>query len=706
MKKQIQLTRDEFREGVFARDGHKCVICKEPAQDAHHILERRLFGDSGGYFIDNGSSLCGKHHIEAEQTTLECHTIREACGIENIVLPDHFYADQEYDKWGNPIIRQGIQRLKGELFYDESVQKILAQGEVLHLFSDYVKYPRSYFVPWGEKVTKDDKKLANDDHFIGKEVVVTIKMDGECLAASTVITMSDGSKRRIIDLVKSNAVGKMVLGQDEVGNVISTPIELVYNNGSAPESDWYKVRVKGSNRPTKNIYCTSGELFFVDGMYKPVTELKIGESVKYHKRCLALSAWQKQVMLGMLLGDASFHIYHQDTAMLQMSHKQAHFEYTEWLMEALGNYSSGNPLSMTAGYGTVVQKNWTRCTRAIFDEFSSMINKEGIKHIPQVIADRIDIPALAIWYMDDGSRLHHYTQQDRVSFATCGFDKKSCENLQYALSKFGLKSSLVLCKGYYQINLNTDSSKRFFELVQEYIPKVMRYKLPDQWRKILPAHKIKKEDSIFYDYTIDSIIQSVENVAHRVERVKYDLQTGTGNLFANDVLVHNCTTMYQDFIHARSINSGPHPTRNKVKEIWSKVGYQLSKDERICGENLYARHSVEYNDLPSYFMVFSWWDGNICQSWDETEFNAAACDLETVPVIYKGIYDQKKIHELYEKEYKGHGCEGYVIRMAGEFTYGQFRMSLMKYVDPVFREKINNSHGHWISQKITPNELK
>lgn len=64
-----------------------------------------------------------------------------------------------------------------------------------------------------------------------------------------------------------------------------------------------------------------------------------------------------------------------------------------------------------------------------------------------------------------------------------------------------------------------------------------------------------------------------------------------------------------------------------------------------------------------------------------------------------------KIHEIYEKEYKGEGCEGYVIRMADEFTYGQFRMSLMKYVDPLFREKINNSHGHWISQKITPNKL-
>ena len=28
--------RDIFREAVFDRDGHKCVVCQAPAKDAHH----------------------------------------------------------------------------------------------------------------------------------------------------------------------------------------------------------------------------------------------------------------------------------------------------------------------------------------------------------------------------------------------------------------------------------------------------------------------------------------------------------------------------------------------------------------------------------------------------------------------------------------------------------------------------------------------
>lgn len=42
------LSRKDFREGVFARDGNKCVMCGEASKDAHHIVERRLWLD-GGY---------------------------------------------------------------------------------------------------------------------------------------------------------------------------------------------------------------------------------------------------------------------------------------------------------------------------------------------------------------------------------------------------------------------------------------------------------------------------------------------------------------------------------------------------------------------------------------------------------------------------------------------------------------------------------
>ncbi len=335
------LTRDDFRDSVFRRDSYNCVICGEPAKDAHHILERRLFSNFG-YFIDNGASLCEKHHIMAEETTLSCDVIREACGITNIVLPDHFYDDMEYDKWGNIILPNG-NRIKGELFHDESVQKILGQGKVLDCFQKYYKYPRTYHLPWSN-LLKDDRMLENDNHFHGKRVIATLKMDGEN------------------------------------------------------------------------------------------------------------------------------------------------------------------------------------------------------------------------------------------------------------------------------------------------------------------------------------------------------------------------TSMYNDHIHARSLDSSSHETRNWVKGLWSQISYLLDDDMRICGENLYAVHSVKYDDLLTYFMVFSIWFDNKCLSWDETVEYTKILGLTNVPVFYDGIYDKDKIMSEFEK-YRSKN-EGYVIRLADEFLYSDFRKSIAKYVRPEFRQIVNNSHGHWISKKIEANKLK
>lgn len=168
------LTRENFREEVFKRDNHKCLFCDNPAKDAHHIMERRLFID-GGYYLDNGASLCAEHHLLAEKTLLSCKEIREKLNISKLILPDHYYKDVDYDKWGN-IILPNKTRLRGELFFDESVQKVLS--EVLHLFVKYVKYPRTYHLPWSNG-TKDDRFIDNDSYFFGKHIVMTEKMDGE-----------------------------------------------------------------------------------------------------------------------------------------------------------------------------------------------------------------------------------------------------------------------------------------------------------------------------------------------------------------------------------------------------------------------------------------------------------------------------------------------------------------------------------------------
>jgi hypothetical protein len=126
----------------------------------------------------NGSSVCEQHHLDCEMTKISVEDVRIACGITKPIIPDDLYDDQVYDKWGNIILPNG-QRTKGPLFYDESVQKILRQGGVLDLFTDYVKYPRTFHLSWSPGLTKDDRSLKDCSQFDSNRVIVMEKLDGE-----------------------------------------------------------------------------------------------------------------------------------------------------------------------------------------------------------------------------------------------------------------------------------------------------------------------------------------------------------------------------------------------------------------------------------------------------------------------------------------------------------------------------------------------
>ena len=77
MSNKKQQIRNAFRDAVFERDGHCCVMCgKSPAYDrvkldAHHIEDRNKM-PNGGYVLENGITLCAGEdqnncHWKAEQ---------------------------------------------------------------------------------------------------------------------------------------------------------------------------------------------------------------------------------------------------------------------------------------------------------------------------------------------------------------------------------------------------------------------------------------------------------------------------------------------------------------------------------------------------------------------------------------------------------------------------------------------------------------
>ena len=161
------------------------------------------------------------------------------------------------------------------------------------------------------------------------------------------------------------------------------------------------------------------------------------------------------------------------------------------------------------------------------------------------------------------------------------------------------------------------------------------------------------------------------------------------------------TSLYRDRIHARSLDSQHHPSRDWVKALHGAIRHEIPAGWRICGENVYARHSIAYRELDSYFFVFSIWnDENCALSWSDTCEWAALLGLPTVPVLI-GVceWNEASTRELtIDPETQ----EGYVVRLAESFSYADFNLSLAKWV----RQGHVQTDQHWMHAEIIPNTLR
>ena len=568
------------------------------------------------------------------------------------------------------------------------------------------KYPKTSHLPWSDSFHKTDHRMIDPEIvFGGKEVVVTVKMDGEnCLVGSTKIKLPNGEMTTLKKIVDHNMVGKNVLGYKD-GKIVSSRILNVFDNGKSNESEWIEVSVRTPNGgPSRKVYCTEHHEWFTDRGWVQSCDLTVDDQVLYCKSQYGSNLDQRDILLGKVIGDGSIHIRYGNSALIQFSHKKEHREYLEYINQILGDITNGCVSEYTSGYGTEMLKTGTHCTHDLYDYFIDFIDGEGRKNIPEKVINDITPFSLMLWYLDDGSLVHSSSQRDRMQISVCRYNASSCSILQKCLEKYDIESTLHNYGGYNYLNINADNTEKFSELIASFIPDVMRYKLPESYRNRVFSSLASNLDCDYLHHEIWCSVDSVLRKPHRQDRRKYDIETETGNYFANGLLVHNCT-MYPDYIHARSINSGWHESRSWVNRIQGEIGWQLKDNERICGENLYAEHSIHYKHLRGYFYVFGYWIGTECQSWDDTVKRAEELDLPVVDVIYRGIWDADAIKALIGTEFNGDEMEGYVVRPAGAFTHNfeqsDVKMPLGKYV----RKDHVQTDQHWTKKVVVPNEL-
>ncbi len=175
------------------------------------------------------------------------------------------------------------------------------------------------------------------------------------------------------------------------------------------------------------------------------------------------------------------------------------------------------------------------------------------------------------------------------------------------------------------------------------------------------------------------------------------------------------TTIYTNHLHARSLDSTKDESHRWIERFRNAILPQLNqlKNWRICGENLFYKHTIFYQDLENIFLAYSIWSENNDKneiknqslSWKETKIIFDKIGISYPALIYEGIYNKKTILEKFE-EYqntKERQVEGFVIRLEEAFLYQDFSKAVAKYVCNDFEI---TSTKHWRYEAKTLNQLQ
>jgi len=176
------------------------------------------------------------------------------------------------------------------------------------------------------------------------------------------------------------------------------------------------------------------------------------------------------------------------------------------------------------------------------------------------------------------------------------------------------------------------------------------------------------------------------------------------NIVVTEKMDGENTTLYSNYIHARSIDGRDHLSRSYVKRIHAQSKHLIQEGWRVCGENMYAKHSIHYKNLVSYFLAFSVWNNeNVCIDTTLFKHQCLVLNFDMVPIIYEGLWDKDKVinsFESYKKLVKNE-VEGFVVRVQESFHFDDFETSVAKYV----RKGHVQTDEHWMTKTIIPNEL-
>ena len=254
-----------------------------------------------------------------------------------------------------------------------------------------------------------------------------------------------------------------------------------------PLKKWVKVHYQGGSGNGKYLILTNDhDCMFIDDIMKPVITKQNAEvgkgkwAVSNPKNRIMPLYNNEQIsfLIGTILGDANIS---KKEKRLSIGHCKVQLDYLKLKQNIFGGNITGPYQTEKNGISYHLTTPINAQTRYLRD----IIYIEGKKSVKNIL-QYIDEKALAFWIMDDGS-LHNnngtYSPYYRIS--TEGFSDEDQELLvSFFKTKWDIKASVVKNGDYKCLYINTIDSEKIFNMIAQYIPKSMEYKLPEKYRNV------------------------------------------------------------------------------------------------------------------------------------------------------------------------------------------------------------------------------
>lgn len=209
-----------------------------------------------------------------------------------------------------------------------------------------------------------------------------------------------------------------------------------------------------------------------------------GKALEEYKESLELTEEQKDVIIGTILGDATFGGLRDGKPFygLEYTQSKAHEGYLRHLYEVLEPFTGSGPTERVVGTNKTkdnITLGFRTYRHRFFIFYHNLFNKlekgKLVKRIPDNIDKFLTPRALAYWFMDDGT-----STEGSYQFCTDCFTLKEQNLLKDALLKnFNIHVNVVKYKKTYRLTLLVKSRETFINVIQPYIDKVdcMKYKI-------------------------------------------------------------------------------------------------------------------------------------------------------------------------------------------------------------------------------------